>query len=117
MAYQDDFFGTPLRSVRGIMFSIDYAEGVAEDIARLRAFDRTQLLDRVEAQLTHQPTQETRNKKLLPGLKTPWDAVLSVWELRVGDYRVFYDVDNAQRRVTIRAIRRKPPHTTTEEIL
>jgi hypothetical protein len=67
--------------------------------------------------LTHQPTQETRNKKLLPGLKTPWDAVLSVWELRVGDYRVFYDVDNAQRRVTIRAIRRKPPHTTTEEIL
>ena len=99
------------------MFSIDYAEGVAEDIAALRAFDRAQLLDRIEEQLSHEPNQETRNKKKLPGLKAPWDAVLPVWELRVGDYRVFYDVDGAQRQVAVRAIRRKPPHTTTEEIL
>jgi mRNA-degrading endonuclease RelE of RelBE toxin-antitoxin system len=99
------------------MFSIEYAEGVTEDIATLRAFDRTQLLDRIEEQLRHQPTQETRNKKRLPGLKPPWDAVFPVWELRVGEYRVYYDVDDAERRVTIRAMRHKPPHTTTEEIL
>ena len=99
------------------MFSIDYAQGVADDIATLRAFDRSRILDRIEEQLSHQPTQETPNKKLLPGLKSPWDAVLPVWELRVGEYRVFYDADDAQRRVTVRAIRRKPPHTTTEEIL
>jgi hypothetical protein len=30
------------------MFSIEYAEGVAEDIAALRAFDRSALLDRIE---------------------------------------------------------------------
>lgn len=99
------------------MFSIEYAEGVAEDIATVRAFERAQLLDRVEEQLSHQPTQETRNKKILPGLEPPWDAVPPVWELRVGEYRVFYDVDDGQRRVTVRAIRRKPPHKTTEEIL
>jgi hypothetical protein len=67
--------------------------------------------------LTHQPTQETRNKKMLPGLKPPWDAVLPVWELRVGEYHVFCDVDNAEQRAVIRAIRRKPPRATTEEIL
>lgn len=40
-----------------------------------------------------------------------------VWELRVGEYRVFYDVDEATAIVYIRAIRHKPPHKTTEEIL
>lgn len=99
------------------MFIIEYAEGVAEDMVVLRAFERTELLDRIEEQLRHQPTQETRNKKMLPGLRPPWDAVLPVWELRVGEYRVFYDVDDLGHRVIVRAIRRKPPHRTTEEIL
>jgi len=38
-------------------------------------------------------------------------------ERRVGDWRVFYDVDGEERRVYVRAVRRKPPHRTTEEIL
>jgi mRNA-degrading endonuclease RelE of RelBE toxin-antitoxin system len=99
------------------MYDIDYAAGVAEDLAGLRAFDLARILDEIEQQLTEQPTQETRNKKLLPGLKPPWDHELPVWELRAGEYRVFYDVDDAERLVTVRAIRRKPPHATTEEIL
>jgi mRNA-degrading endonuclease RelE of RelBE toxin-antitoxin system len=99
------------------MFIIEYAEGVADDIAALRASDRARLLDRIEEQLRDQPTRETRNRKMLPGLKPPWDAVSPVWELRVGEYGVFYDVDDAERRVAVRAIRRKPPHATTEEIL
>ena len=99
------------------MFFVDYSAGVAQDLAGLRAFERARLLDQIEEQLTVQPTQKTRNKKLLPGLKPPWDQELPVWELRVGAYRVFYDVDDAERVVTVRAIRRKPPHATTEEIL
>jgi mRNA-degrading endonuclease RelE of RelBE toxin-antitoxin system len=99
------------------MFAIEYAEGVIEDISELRAFERSQLLDQVEEQLKHQPTQETRNKKLLMGLKPPWGEERPVWELRVGEYRIFYDVQEAQFMVTVRAIRRKPPHKTTEEIL
>jgi mRNA-degrading endonuclease RelE of RelBE toxin-antitoxin system len=35
----------------------------------------------------------------------------------VGEYRVFYDVGEVERVVYVRAIRRKPPHRTTEEIL
>jgi hypothetical protein len=58
-----------------------------------------------------------RNRKLLPGLRPPWEQELPVWELRVGEWRVFYDVDVAQCIVTVRAIRHKPPHATTEEIL
>jgi mRNA-degrading endonuclease RelE of RelBE toxin-antitoxin system len=99
------------------MFILKYAEGVADDLANLRAFDRKQLLDRIEEQLTHQPTQGTRNKKILVGLIPPWEHEEPVWELRVDEYRVFYDVNEEARCVTVRAIRYKPPHKTTDEIL
>jgi len=99
------------------MYTIKYAEGVANDLANLRAYPRTQILDRIEVQLTHQPTQQTRNKKILVGLIPPWQHIEPIWELRVGEYRVFYDVDEEASTVTVRAIRHKPPHKTTEEIL
>jgi mRNA-degrading endonuclease RelE of RelBE toxin-antitoxin system len=35
-------------------------------------------------------------------------------QLRVGDYRVFYDVDEAENQVVIRHIRRKGQRTTGE---
>ena len=54
---------------------------------------------------------------ILIGLIPPWEHVEPIWELSVGEYRVFYDVDEAAMVVNIRAIRRKPAHRTTEEIL
>ncbi|MGH9881542.1 MAG: type II toxin-antitoxin system RelE family toxin [Pyrinomonadaceae bacterium] len=40
-----------------------------------------------------------------------------MWELRVGEYRVFYDVADEEQVVYIRAIRKKPAGKRTEEIL
>lgn len=97
------------------MFAINYAEGVSEDLSQLRKFDRQHILDRIDEQLVHQPDQPTRNKKMLPGFVPPWEHEPPVWELRVGDYRVYYDVDLDSTCVTVRAIRRKPPHQTTEQ--
>ena len=99
------------------MYSIEYAEGVAEDLSDVRASERTRILDHIEAQLTHEPARQTRNRKMLVGLIPPWEHIQPVWELRAGDYRVFYDVDETALLVTVRAIRRKPPHKTTEAIL
>jgi mRNA-degrading endonuclease RelE of RelBE toxin-antitoxin system len=99
------------------MYTIEFAAGVAEDLADLRAYDRQQILDRIEEQLTHEPAQVSRNRKPIPGLVPPWEHQEPVWELRIGEHRVFYDVDEAARRVVVRAIRAKPPHKTTEEIL
>ena len=98
-------------------FTIEYAESVGDDLTRLRAYERAQILDTVEEQLTYTPTQETRNRKPLFGLIPPWEHVEPVWELRIGEYRIFYDVDEAVSVVTVRAIRHKPPHKTMEEIL
>lgn len=99
------------------MYELEYAEGVAEDLKNLRATDRKRILDKIDAQLRHNPTEETRNKKILVGLKPPWEHEEPVRELRVGKFRVFYDVDEETQQVIVRAIREKPPHQTTEEIL
>jgi mRNA-degrading endonuclease RelE of RelBE toxin-antitoxin system len=99
------------------MFTIAYAESVADDLAAVRAFERKRILGEIDQQLMYQPTQETRSKKILRGLVPPWEHVKPVWELRVGEYRVFYDVDEAGKQVVVRAVRHKPPHKMTEEIL
>ena len=99
------------------MFTIEYAEGVLEDVKGLRVTDRKRILDKIDEQLQDNPTQQTRNKKVLVGLKPPWEHEEPVWELRIGAYRVFYDVDEQEKRVIVRAVRTKPPHKTTEDIL
>jgi len=63
------------------------------------------------------PAEETAAGGDGVGLALPWDHQEPVWELRIGEHRVFYDVDEPARRVLVRAIRRKPPQRTTEEIL
>lgn len=99
------------------MYTIEYAESIAEDLAKVRPHRRKFVLDAVENQLAHEPTRQTKNRKMLVGLTPPWGHVQPVWELRIGEYRVFYDVDEQASVVIVRAIRRKPPHRTTEEIL
>src|SRR6058998_535153 len=84
------------------MFTIAYDEGVVDDLRRRRTHNYKRILDSIEAQLVHQPTQRTRNRKPLPGLEPPWEHVEPVWELRVGEYRVFYDVDETAKIVKIR---------------
>ncbi len=99
------------------MYSIEFAEDVAADLARIRVVDVSRILDRIDEQLMHEPTRQTRHRKLLVGLRTPWQHEAPTWELRIGKHRVFYDVDEEARRVTVRAVREKPPHKTTDAIL
>jgi mRNA-degrading endonuclease RelE of RelBE toxin-antitoxin system len=99
------------------MFKITYSEDVADDISGMRANQRSKILDQIELQLRYEPNRETRNRKILVGLIPPWEYVEPVWELKVDEYRIFYDIDELTSSVIIRAIRHKPPHKTTEEIL
>ena len=99
------------------MYEILYADDVVEELQHLRARDRAIIVDRIKEQLRYEPTKPTRVKKLISGLKGPWLVGRPVWQLRVGQHRVFYDVDENLQQVTVRAIRRKPPHKTTEQIL
>jgi hypothetical protein len=69
----------------------------------------------MKEQLTHEPTVVTRNRKLLIEVQASFSHDLPLWELRVGDFRVFYNVE--EDVVFVRAIRAEPPHQTTERVL
>jgi mRNA-degrading endonuclease RelE of RelBE toxin-antitoxin system len=102
---------------RVTLYRVEYAEGVEGDLHRMRAFDRNSVLDAIDDQLTRVPTEETGHRKRLEGVVPPFEDVDPVWQLAVGEFRVFYDVREPQKRVTILAVRRKPPHKTTKDIL
>jgi mRNA-degrading endonuclease RelE of RelBE toxin-antitoxin system len=106
-----------LKGEKNSMFTIEYAKGVAEDLKNIRAYERVQILDGIDKQLMHEPSVQTRNRKILVGLIPPWEYIEPVWELRIGEYRVFYDVDEESSAVIVRAIRHKPANKKTEEIL
>lgn len=64
----------------------------------LRARERTAVLDAVERQLLHEPDLPTRHRK--PLRANP----LATWRLRVGDLRVYYDVERSSGQVVIKAV-------------
>lgn len=99
------------------MYRLRFAGDVENDLKNLRAHYRRRLLDAMETQLVDEPTKPTRNRKRLVNLVPPWMAEPPIWELRVGDYRIFYDVAEDEHVVYVRAIRRKPSGKTTEEIV
>jgi mRNA-degrading endonuclease RelE of RelBE toxin-antitoxin system len=99
------------------VYEIRFARDVVKDLQSIPAFHRGQVVAAVEDQLAYVPKTATRNRKPLVNLIPPWLADPPVWELRVGTYRVFYDVDEEERIVTVRAVRRKPGGRKTEDIL
>lgn len=60
---------------------------------------------------------QRRDWQILIDLTPTWEANPPVWELRIGAYRVFYDVDEDEKVVYVRAVRDKPPIMRTEDIV
>ncbi|MEW6619655.1 MAG: type II toxin-antitoxin system RelE/ParE family toxin [bacterium] len=80
------------------MFEIKITVRAEEDLRYFRKHEQKTILDTIENQLIWEPTTETKNRKAL----VPND--LSRWELRIGEYRVFYDVDEDTFTVKIKAV-------------
>lgn len=80
------------------MFEINLSPLAFDDIAWFPKRERRALLDAIVEQLSHQPDVETRNRKQLRPNR------VAEWELRIGRYRVFYDVAVSQRLVEIKLV-------------
>jgi mRNA-degrading endonuclease RelE of RelBE toxin-antitoxin system len=77
-------------------FEIEFTFEAEKDLIQIKPFYRSQIFDAVEALLRHKPMQVSRARiKRLRLLDSP------AYRLRVGDYRVFYDVDAAEKLVTV----------------
>jgi mRNA-degrading endonuclease RelE of RelBE toxin-antitoxin system len=82
-------------------FAIELSPRAQEHLKRLRKRDQRIIVDAIGVQLTHQPDQPTPHRKLLE------ESPLAPWELRVGDFRVFYDIDREGETVVVVAIGQK----------
>jgi mRNA-degrading endonuclease RelE of RelBE toxin-antitoxin system len=82
-----------------LAYHIEYSPDAEEHLGGLSARHQAVVLDTVDRQLVHQPTVETRNRK--PMRPNP----IAPWELRIGNLRVYYDVEEEPEPVIyIRAV-------------
>ena len=80
-------------------YRIEYSPEAEEHLRFLTARQRATVLDSVDEQLTYEPLVETRNRK--PMRPNP----LAPWELRIGNMRAYYDVEEEPEPVVyIRAV-------------
>ena len=88
-------------------YRVAYDPDAADDLDyyRRRVAGVGRVEDAVRDQLRHEPMKRTRNR-FPAGPGAP-----GTWELRVQPFRVFYDVDEGDEVVAIRAVLHKPRET------
>ena len=79
-------------------FYINIADGAIDDLKRFKKNELTLILDEIEKQLSYEPMKITRNRKKLR------ENILSRWELRIDNYRIFYNIDEEKKTVDITAV-------------
>jgi mRNA-degrading endonuclease RelE of RelBE toxin-antitoxin system len=82
-------------------YSIRLTELAEAHLNSLAAYARRMIVDNLEIHLSHEPTRQSR--RLKPMRPNP----VAARELRLGDYRVLYDVDGRERIVTVQVVGEK----------
>jgi mRNA-degrading endonuclease RelE of RelBE toxin-antitoxin system len=79
-------------------FQIEFSREARVHLKSLRKRDQQTILDAVSLQLSDQPDEATRNRKRLAPSR------LAPWELRIGKFRVFYDIVPDRNLVVVLAV-------------
>jgi mRNA-degrading endonuclease RelE of RelBE toxin-antitoxin system len=82
-------------------FLIKFSQRARDHLKYLRKRDQQIVLDAIAVKLCSKPDHPTRQTKKLD------DNELAPWELRVGDFRVFFDVDLNEKVVNVIAVGHK----------
>jgi mRNA-degrading endonuclease RelE of RelBE toxin-antitoxin system len=82
-------------------FEINLTESAQADLSWFVAYAQRIIVDGIDVHLYYQPTVGSRK---IIAMKP--NAVAG-WELRLGDYRILYDVDDTARVVTVQVIGEK----------
>jgi mRNA interferase RelE/StbE len=83
-------------------YTIVLKRSAIADLDALRKYDATQIANAMERHLQQNPTKESKSRiKRLRGISNP------DYRLRVGDYRIFYVVDEVGRRVDVLRVMHK----------
>lgn len=79
-------------------YKIEITEEAKTDLFHFKAYERKDILSGIKDQLSHEPLKETRNRKKLR------DNPIAPWELRVGKFRIFYEIKNDIVTIVIIAV-------------
>ena len=81
-----------------VMYEIELTPEARDDLKSLRKFEQQTIIAGIDTQLRYEPAVETRHRtRLRPN-------EVAEWELRIGKYRVFYNVEEHVLIVSIEAI-------------
>ena len=81
-------------------YQIQVTEDAKLDLSYYTAFERKIIVSQIRAQLSEQPEFQTKNRKKLR------ENPVGSWELRIGKFRIFYEVKDA-KTVTIVSVGHK----------
>src|SRR5260370_8614644 len=94
-----------------VPFSVQIMPSALGELKAIHVFYRRQIARAIREQLVHQPTVASRNRKLLANPRPAFECEPPLWELRIGGYRVFYDVDETAKIAFFRPFLQNPRHT------
>ena len=92
-------------------FQFRYAQDALDELTSLRVFDRQRVVTGIFTHLTNQPTQESRSR-----IKKMEQPFWSEYRLRIDEFRVYYQVDQATRTVHILHVLSKDTESTPKEM-
>ena len=90
---------SPRRRGRDRRYVLVYAMSAQAHLKALSARERATVVDAVEERLSFEPARETRNRKQMAP-----NSLDAGFELRLGSLRVYYDVDESERVVSVLAV-------------
>src|SRR5688500_7803929 len=91
-------------------YQIEYADEAVADLKSMRSFDQKKVIRGIEAQLEYEPTKTSRSR-----IKRMTQPFWSQFRLRIDDFRVYYDVDDKARIVSILRVLEKGRRQTAKE--
>jgi len=93
-------------------YDIYLKPSAVKDMDKIRKHDATAIANAMETHLASAPTRESKSRiKRLKGIEDP------DYRLRVGDYRVFYDVSESDAAVDVLRVMHKDETATYYEEL
>lgn len=97
------------------MYEIRLGPDAQEELRGLAIRVRTRITAAMRRELVHRPALDVKpRKRLRPDPDSGISAGRPVWQLRVGDHRVFYDVDVGAKVVMVQRVLHKGRRTTRE---
>ena len=80
------------------MDKIEFTDAALADLKWFKKHEQNEIVDGIEVNLRYEPAVETRNRSPLRPNQT------AEWKLRLGNFRVYYDVNTVVRIVSMEAI-------------